>query len=305
LAGTLDFRDEDGLATTLAVLQKYVPNQGDLWGFTLDLLGRLGDAYGDRVDDWDSDLAHVSYTALIDTLGRRLAELHRALARTGVGPAFEPEPVTAADPGAWRERLHGDALATLARLEAQLKNLSDQARAMGEELLARRPQLLARIMDPLPGDLDLLKIRCHGNLHLGQVLVVGNDVVMIDFEGEPTGGLDAARLKECPLIDVAGILRSLQYAAAHTLTLVSQDHPAERERMADPLTRWSIAMSERFLAAYREAAADARLYPPAAEQTDVLLRHFMLRKALYEVRYELHNRPEWAAIPIQGVVELL
>jgi maltose alpha-D-glucosyltransferase/alpha-amylase len=305
LAGTLDFRDEDGLATTLAVLQKYVPNQGDLWGVTLDLLGRLGDAYGDRVDEWDSDLAHVSYAALIDTLGRRLAELHRALARTGVGPAFEPEPVAATDPGAWRERLHADALTTLARLEAQLQNLSDQARAVGEEFLAASSLLLARLMDPLPADLDLLKIRCHGNLHLGQVLVVGNDVVMIDFEGEPTGGPGAGRLKECPLIDVAGILRSFRYAAARTLTLVSQDHPAERERMADPFARWSGAMSERFLAAYREAAADARLYPPAAEQSDLLLRHFMLRRALYEIRYELHNRPEWVAIPLQGVLELL
>ncbi|WP_242523004.1 hypothetical protein [Thiocystis minor] len=162
LAGTLDVRGEDGITTTLAVLQKYVPNQGELWGFTLDLLGRLSDAYGDRIEDRDADLAQISYATLVDTLGRRLAELHQALARPGVDPAFEPEPVTAADLDAWRARLRADALETLARLEAQLKNLAEPAPGLGEELLARREPLLAQIMDPLPPGLDLLKIRCHG-----------------------------------------------------------------------------------------------------------------------------------------------
>jgi maltose alpha-D-glucosyltransferase / alpha-amylase len=305
LAGTLDYRDSEGLTRTLAVLQGYVPNQGDLWGVTLDLLSRLCDSYGARLDEWNEDLAQLNYVNLVDTSGRRIAELHQALTRPGGGPAFDPEPLTDADRDAWRDRVKEEARETLVRLDTQLDDLPEGARRLGEALLAQRQALTARISEPFPEGLDLLKLRCHGNLHLGQLLAVGNDVLITDFEGEPARPTSEKPVKQSPLLDVGGMVRSFQYAAGRALMLASRDRPAEPDRLAGPLSLWSAAMIERFLAAYGEAAAGSRLYPDNPDHAAVLIRHFALEKALYEIRYELHHRPDWAGIPIQGVLDLL
>jgi maltose alpha-D-glucosyltransferase/alpha-amylase len=305
LVGFLEYRGPDGELISLAVLQEYVPNQGDLWQTTLDLLDRLGDEYGDRSEDWDTDPAQLSYATLVDTLGRRIAELHRALARTGGGEEFDPEPVTNADLAALREGIQHESQVTLERLGRHLSNLPQAVRAQTEALLGRREELAARIKDLVPASLDTVKTRCHGDLHLGQVLVVENDVVVIDFEGEPARPLDERRAKQCPLVDVAAMVRSFHYAAANALELMSRDQPAEQGRLAEPIARWSLEMTQRFLTAYEKAAAGSPSFPKSPQQARDLIQLFTLQKALYEIRYELANRPSWVGIPVDGVAAFL
>jgi maltose alpha-D-glucosyltransferase/alpha-amylase len=305
LVGFLEFRSSDGELISLAVLQEYVPNQGDLRQTTLDLLDRLGDEYGDRSEEWDADPAQLGYATLVDTLGRRIAELHRALTRMGGGEAFDPEPLTDADLATLREDIEQEARATLQRLGRHLPDLPQAERVQAEALLGRRDDLTARIADLTPAGLEAVKTRCHGDLHLGQVLVTENDIVVIDFEGEPARPLAERRAKQCPLVDVAGVVRSFHYAGGNALERLARDHPSDRERIAGPIARWRLQMIRRFLAAYEETASGSPSFPRDSQQAQDLIRLFTLQKALYEIRYELDNRPTWVGIPIQGVADFL
>lgn len=305
LAGTLEYRDATDTSTTLGVLQGFVPNQGDLWGFTLELLGRLCDAYGARAEAWDSDLAQLNFGALVETLGRRVAELHRALSAPGGGPDFDPEPLTRADLEAWRARLQTEARETLEALRGQAGVLAESARPLADWLVANEDALMSVVEVAIPEPLEAVKTRCHGDLHLGQVLVVGNDVVIIDFEGEPVRPLEERRAKQSPLLDVAGVIRSFHYAAASISEQIARDHPAGPELVAAPLTHWRMQMVRRFLDAYAESAAGAPFYPASEDQAQALIRLFTLQKALYETRYELGNRPHWTHIPLADVLALL
>jgi len=305
LASSLEYRSSEGVPITLAVLQGFVSNQGDLWGLTLDLLGRLGDEYGDRTEEWDSDPAQLRYAGLVDTLGRRIAELHSALTAPGGGEAFDPEPITAADLGSWRKQIQEEARETLDHLDRQRSVLPETLYAAVEELCGRGDELAAWITQRTPANLSSVKTRCHGDLHLGQVLAVGNDVVIIDFEGEPARPLAERRAKQCPLVDVAGMVRSFHYAAGNTLELMCRDHPGERARLAEPLERWRTEVTGRFVSAYAAAAAGSPAYPESAQQAAAVIKLFALQKALYEIRYELRNRPQWTGIPIAGVQALL
>jgi len=303
LAGSISYvAGHDEEPTTVALLQGYVPNQGDLWAFTLDLLARLGD---ERVEEWLTHPAQLNYAALIETLGRRIAELHRALAQPGGGSAFDAEAIAEGYLNGWQTQIQDEAQATLEQLEHALGELEGSAHIAAERLLVRADSVKARIDELTPASVDAVKTRIHGDLHLGQVLVVENDVVVIDFEGEPARPLPERRMKQCPLVDVAGLLRSFDYAAANLLARIGDEHPAESERLSGPVIEWRDAMTHRFLDAYREAAAGSPTWPAAEGNADHLIRLFTLQKALYEIRYELGNRPKWASIPIEGTLALL
>jgi maltose alpha-D-glucosyltransferase/alpha-amylase len=239
------------------------------------------------------------------TLGRRLAELHRALAHPGGGEAFEPEPITAADLTLWRERICEEAEQTLGLLSGKLSDPLEKTHALVQSLLARRGSLMARITKLIPTDLDSVKTRCHGDLHLGQVLVVRNDVVIIDFEGDPSQPLVDRRAKQCPLVDVAGITRSFDNVARTALELMCRDHPSERGRLREPLLRWSRQMIQRFLATYGEAARGAPSQPRSARQAQDLIRLFCLQKGLAEIRYAVSYTPESVGTPIEGLLASL
>jgi maltose alpha-D-glucosyltransferase/alpha-amylase len=307
LAGTLLWRDPEGPGTvaTLALVQGYVPNQGDLWQHSLAHLERLCAEYGARPEpEWVSDAAQVAYAGLVGTLGRRTAELHRALARPGGGPAFDPEPIREGELAAWGAGIRREADLTLERLARGAEALPEGAREAARALGERGGELAARIADLLPVRLAAVKTRYHGDFHLGQVLVVENDVVLVDFEGEPARGLEERRAKHSPLRDVAGMLRSFDYAAYAVLDRVSAERPDERPRLEPLIGRWRREMSERFLAGYREAAAGAPFYPDEGEAPR-LLDLFALEKALYEVRYELDQRPDWVGVPLRWLLRFL
>ncbi|WP_426955842.1 maltose alpha-D-glucosyltransferase [Muricoccus radiodurans] len=287
---------KDGTPVTLMLLQGFVRNQGDGWGWTLDWLARAAD----QPTEGDAEDSLSGYLAFIAALGRRLAELHAALAAPSDDPAFAPEVAGEASRAAWAE-------GAIAQLEPALdllagaKDLSPEDAALAESLVSRR-EVLKAVAQRLAQSADgALMTRVHGDFHLGQVLVAQGDAVLVDFEGEPARTLEERRAKGSPLRDVAGLLRSLDYAAAAAATALSTA-PAERRDAL--LARFRTEASATFEAAYREVeAASPTPWAPAATR-DALQDLFLLEKAAYEIRYEAANRPAWLPIPLRGLAAL-
>jgi len=305
--GALEYMGADGRTMTLALVQSYVANQGDGWDYTLGYLERfLRDVAttDGAVDAPDVLAVHGGFLALIGTLGRRTAELHRALAtRTGAA-AFDPEPLSAEDVAGYRTHAAGDATATLALLRERLGALPPGAQADAESLLRAADTLQASIAERRfvgeGGSGAALKSRYHGDYHLGQVLVKDNDFVIIDFEGEPARSFEERRAKSSPLRDVAGMLRSFNYARWSALRRVAQS-PEEAEKLAAPAVAWEQATRDAFMKGYAGTLAQPDGAPIDAE----LLALFELEKALYELRYELNNRADWVQVPLHGVLALI
>jgi maltose alpha-D-glucosyltransferase/alpha-amylase len=304
LAGALEYISNDGEARLLALLQGYVANQGDGWTHSLEYVQRHLEQHrttpaGDAVPV----NAHEAYLALMRVLAVRTAELHRALARPTRDPAFAPQPLTRDDIDAYRQRATDEARNALGMLKSGLEQVPPADRDRAGTVLAQGEQLLARI-EALSGQVPQgLKTRIHGDYHLGQVLVTRNDFVIIDFEGEPGHSLEQRSAKHSPLRDVAGMLRSFSYVQHSALRNVAHNE-AEGVKLAPLARAWEVEVRAAFLSAYDAAARDAKLYGPEAPQAGSgLLGLFELEKALYELRYELGNRPGWAGIPLQGILE--
>ncbi|MGF6346560.1 maltose alpha-D-glucosyltransferase [Variovorax sp. W2I14] len=294
--GALEYMTHDGRTMTLAMVQSYMANQGDGWDYTLGYLERflrdVATTDGNAPEATEVADVHGGFLALMATLGRRTAELHRALAtRTGAA-AFDPEPLAPADHAGFKAHAAEDATATLALLRDRIDLLPGAAQADARTLLEAADALQAGIASRRPVEGVGVKTRYHGDYHLGQVLVKDNDFVIIDFEGEPARTFDERRTKGSPLRDVAGMLRSFNYARWSALRRVAQS-PEEAERLAAPAIAWEQATRAAFLAGYGDAV-----------DTE-LLALFELDKALYELRYELNNRTDWAQVPLHGVLALI
>jgi maltose alpha-D-glucosyltransferase/alpha-amylase len=301
VAGVLEHAAADGAVTTLALLQAYVENDGDGWSYTLDYLERFLDAHRTATEPVPQDV-HGGYLALVQTLGTRTADLHRALARQTGDPAFDPEPFGPADLEDWKRRVREELQETLAAVEAHRREMTVPVRLDAQELLDARERLLARIDAAAAPPSGTLKTRLHGDYHLGQVLLVKNDFAIIDFEGEPGRTLAERRAKHWPLRDVASMLRSFDYARWTALRRVAQGDE-EAARLEPLATGWADEARGAFLGAYEEALQGAGLFAAFGEARD-LLALAELEKALYELRYELGNRPGWVGIPLAGVLAL-
>ncbi len=307
LAGVLEYFGNDGQVRLLAMLQAFVANQGDGWTYALEYLKRHLEQY--RTTPTTDALpanAHEALLEMVRVLATRTAELHRALAQPTRDPAFSPQPLGRVDILAYRQRAIEEAKQALDLLAAQLDAIVGTDRERAGAVLERRAEIMARI-ESIAGESETgLKIRIHGDYHLGQVLVTRNDFVIIDFEGEPGHSLEARRAKQSPLRDVAGMLRSFAYAQQSALRAVAHNE-AEAGRLA-PLARlWETEVRGAFLAAYEAAAGGAgstgaALFS-ALKPQEGLLGLFELEKVLYELRYEIGNRPTWAGIPLQGILD--
>jgi len=302
LAGTLEYLGSDGQTRVLAMLQAYVANQGDGWTYALEYLRRHLEEHrtAPATDDLPVD-AHKAFLILIRTLGQRTAELHRALASGSGNADFAPEPLAPADFEAYRARALAEARGALALLKSNLEQIPATDRAKANEVLAQQEQLLARLAAAATQEGKGRKIRIHGDYHLGQVLVTRNDFVIVDFEGEPGHSLEERRAKQSPLRDVAGMLRSFSYVEHSALRNVAHDE-VEFAKLAPLAHAWARQVREAFLGAYDAEARRAALYGSFTPGQG-LLGLFELEKALYELRYELSNRPAWAGIPLQGILE--
>ncbi|HVH75074.1 MAG TPA: maltose alpha-D-glucosyltransferase [Stellaceae bacterium] len=292
----------------LGVLFGFVRNQGDGWTQSLNYLSRHLDDALVAGGTGSSELGDpdLFFLALARQLGIRTAEMHRALAEFGAGdPAFAPEPITAEDVALWRAELERDAKAMLDALAHAEERLSERARPLASALLLARERLFALIGRLIADGVEADKTRYHGDFHLGQVLVVQNDFFVIDFEGEPARPIEARRRKSSPLRDVAGMIRSFDYAVGAAVRQLAEARPASEPRMRQLAEAWRQRAVDGLRAAYRKTMRGSRAYPPNKRQARELLQFFMLEKAVYEVSYELANRPGWIDIPLKGVLALL
>jgi maltose alpha-D-glucosyltransferase/alpha-amylase len=292
----------DGTPNTLMLAQGFVRNQGDGWGWTQDWLQRAVDEAA--LTDSPPEDPFAGYLAFATALGQRLGELHAALARPTENPDFAPEAASENDRAAW-------AAGALAQLDPALDLLSGRAlpadaAPFAERVLAKADALREATWRLAQSAVGALKTRVHGDFHLGQVLVAQGDAVIVDFEGEPARPLEERRAKGSPLRDVAGLLRSFDYAA-HMATATEASGAATAapsERRAALIARWQQEAERAFLDAYREVEASAENPWVPGEAAAALLDLFLIEKAAYEIRYEAANRPAWIGVPLRGLAAL-
>jgi maltose alpha-D-glucosyltransferase/alpha-amylase len=306
LLGGLERIAADGTPWALAAAHAVVENQGDGWA---RLVGDLEREFEEYLLGADGELElaerHALNLALIATLGQRSAEMHRAFCHPTDDPAFTAEPVTAADLAAWRDAAAGRAEQACAALERVRDQLDGDDRLAAERILTRAADLateIERAANVAPGG---VKTRTHGDYHLGQVLVARNDFYIIDFEGEPLAGLEQRRRKTSALRDVAGMLRSLDYAATAAARSVTDHDESRTDAVRTHAVEWRDEAQRVFMASYREALGDCPVWPADGATAVAVLRLFSLEKALYEVGYEAANRPAWLRVPLEGVLGLL
>ena len=289
--------DADGTPNTLAIVQGVIQNQGDAWTWVLDNLRRaVEDA---ALTDSAASADYQVLDTFVGTIGRRLGELHRALAAPSDDPAFSPVEAGEEAVAAWRRSIGAEVAHALDALDAQRGMLDDDAAALAAAVLDKRQATLAAVEKLAEAGLGTLMTRVHGDFHLGQVLVSGPDAFIIDFEGEPVKTLDERRAKASPLRDVAGLLRSLDYAAAAVSGIEENAGPQpvreRRQALLDAFRRESAAA---FLRHYHAAATGVDTGEEV--EADPLLDLMLLEKAAYEIGYEVANRPKWLSIPLGG-----
>jgi maltose alpha-D-glucosyltransferase / alpha-amylase len=327
MAGWLAYRGA-GEPAAVGLLQQYVTNQGDAWQYSLDQVGAFYErsaASEDAAPEAAVDVASLFEAAAAEPpeevrgltapyldsawqLGARTAELHAALAARTDNPAFAPEPFNPFYQRALFQNMRNQVSDALALLAARLDTLPAELRADARMAVELRTEILGRLRRLLSQPIDASRIRVHGDYHLGQVLWTGRDFVIIDFEGEPGRPLSERRHKRSALVDVAGMLRSFHYAAFGTLLserVGDAIRPEDVPRL-EPWGRfWYRWAAVTFLRGYLHAA-QGQVFLPAAEPAAAgLLEAAMINKVSYELAYELNNRPDWLAIPLRGLFELL
>ncbi|KPK08319.1 MAG: alpha-amylase, partial [Gemmatimonas sp. SG8_28] len=324
VVGSVEYRRVDQEPLTMGVVHTFVPNEGDAWRYTLDAVDHYfervltGTADGGAPVERPGSVLSVDvaeyppvigemvgiYLESARLLGQRTAELHVALGSRDDDPAFAPEPFTGLYQRSLYQSLRSKAELSLTLLGKRVRSLPPDVRGIGEAVLNGRDAIMTRFRTVTQRQLTGMRIRCHGDYHLGQVLYTGRDFVILDFEGEPALSLGQRRLKRSPLVDVAGMLRSFDYAAESAL-LDGRVRPEDVETLKPWMDEWRYWVSRSFLDAYRETAAPTGLLPRNVEDVRLLLECYQLEKALYEVTYELNHRPSWSRIPLRGIRDLL
>jgi maltose alpha-D-glucosyltransferase/alpha-amylase len=309
LLGSVVYRGADGGRTAIAVLQQFVQNQGDAWSRTVETLKRELDAAALMTEGGAEHLqeALADHRPLVRILGQRTAELHLAFATATDDPAFAVEPFTAEDMRLAAADAKAQGARAFAALDRFLPGAQDGARVAIEALLARREECGALIAGlaaaPVPG---AVKTRVHGDFHLGQVLIAQSDVMLVDFEGEPSRPVEERRAKSSPLRDVAGMLRSFAYASETAARDVGQRFVGSDTARVTALAETARRFGEtNFLESYEATVRGTPVFVEDEAGRRDLLRLHLLGKALYEINYEADHRPDWIETPVRGVLSLL
>jgi maltose alpha-D-glucosyltransferase/alpha-amylase len=319
--GSVTYEQPGAEPTALAVAHAFVANQGTAWDLFADhvdavfdqvltappplpplppahVLDRVGaEAPAEVVALMAGDLRHAR------RIGQRTGEIHALFAR-GVARDFAPERFSPMH----QQSLFQGARALLVRTGETLARLRPtlppEVVADADAMLAAQGTIEARLRAMTGPLLDTVRVRAHGDLHLGQVLHTGDDFMIIDFEGEPARPLRERRYKRSPLRDVAGMLRSFDYVAAAAL-LRGRQRSQDIERLRPWAAHWVAWMSAAYVAGYLEVPGVEAMMPPAPADRRLLLDFYTLEKCVYEINYELNNRPAWLPIPIRGLLDLL
>ena len=329
LAGSLEYQDDGGRVSTMGILQEFVRNEGDAWSHALEHAHR----FFDRVltshpscPPAESDFPHQgllagfkteptplvrelcdNYLELARLLGQRTGEMHRALASSVDVPELAPEPFSELYQRSVYQGMRSYSRKAFRLLRNRLKLLPEDVQADALTLLLLEQEILDRFQLIVGHKLGGARIRCHGDYHLGQVLFTGKDFMIIDFEGEPTRPFSERRIKRTPLRDVAGMLRSFDYASQTILLnqIAGIVQESELRNVQTWARYWSTWVGAQFLDSYVDTVRDASFTTTEPGEMQVLLQVALLEKAVYELAYELNNRPSWVRVPLSGILQLL
>jgi maltose alpha-D-glucosyltransferase/alpha-amylase len=324
VAGSVEYRPFRGEPMTLAVLHGQVPHQADGWGYTRDALGLyferaltlqippeelpvpsrpLLELAAEDVPALPQEVIG-SFLASVELIGRRTAELHRALASDPNDPAFAPEPYTTLTQRGMYQSLRSQARRAMEQLRKGLKALPDEVRPLAQEVLDREAGLLELARTILDGRIAAQRTRVHGDYHLAQLLFTGKDFVIADFEGEPARPLSDRRRKRSPLRDVASMLRSFDYVTQSALA-DGRLRPEDAARLAPWARMWHLWVSVEFVRSYLAATDRAAFLPEGRDDRSLLLDFHLLKRAVNELRYELADGSARVRVPLHALRQLL
>ncbi|MCI0485002.1 MAG: maltose alpha-D-glucosyltransferase [Blastocatellia bacterium] len=325
-AGAIGVTREGAQPSVLALVQEYVPNNGDAWAMTLEAVGRYFErvlSMGEEIRNvpqappslLDVDYSEASplieecvqgfYLEMSRLLGHRTGEMHLALASRTDDPDFRPEPYSMLYQRSVYQSMRSLTRRTLQLINKNLNKLPDALAGELRAIVASEPQIMNCLGKIKEKKLSAAKIRIHGDYHLGQVLYTGKDFMIIDFEGEPVRPVSERRLKRSPFRDVAGMVRSFHYAAYSGLLQNSAIRPEDQALLEPWIEPWYRYVSSAFLDSYLQTVGGAGFLPTDREELEIMFQAFLLEKAVYEIGYELNNRPDWAIIPARGVSYIL
>jgi len=327
LAGSLEYVRANDETVTVAILQGFVHNQGDAWKYSLEAFDQFsmrcraqqsGREYaltpaGTLTEMAQKDIPPLvreligPYLNSVARIGQRTGELHVALANVHDNPDFTPEPFSLEYRRSRYASMRRLASQTCSLLKGRFSGLPSETEQEARRVVSEEPRILDRFRAFLELETCALRIRCHGDYHLGQVLWTGQDFLISDFEGEPARPLSERRMKHTPILDVAGMLRSFYYVPYAALSRQQANFFAEGVGgRLDPWIRfWYGWVSLEFLKSYFRVVERASFWPESQGELQVLLDAHLLEKAVYEVSYELNHRPEWVRIPVRGLWEIL
>ena len=306
LLGSVELVEGDK-TSAIAIVHAFVANQGDAWTVTAAYLDRFVEeqrllASSEHPGESEEQIPYLRYMSQI---GRRTAEMHLALASHDDVADFAPEPTRPEDVTRWIEDIVARAERVFEALRQKRDTLREADRLLVDQAMAQRMTLREHLGALLPATIDGLNIRHHGDFHLGQILIVKDDIFTIDFEGEPRRSQAERRRKAPGARDVAGLIRSVDYSATAAMERALKVAPDEQGKLGAALAAWRERSTAAFLAAYREIMTGQRLWPADLRAAEQLLSFFLLEKAFYEIEYELAYRPDWLRVPLMGMLRIL
>lgn len=324
--GTIEYRRHGHEPVVIGMLQTFIPNEGDAWVYTLDWIGRYFGRILARKDEIQGtsivpsslfDIAFQEipilfqeliggvYLEMVALLGKRTAELHLQLSSETEDVNFVPEPFSVSYQRSLYQSMQVLTKKVFSLLKKNVKNLPDNLKELANEILNFDKEIMARYSVLFRRKLSAMKIRIHGDYHLGQVLYTGNDFVIIDFGGETAKTLGERRLKRSPLRDVASMMRSFHYAAHTALLKRDSVRPEDIPALEPWLNLWYRYVGGAFLRSYLDTAGNTPFIPKDREELSIMLKAYLLERAVYELGHELINRPEWIIIPLRGIKYLM
>ncbi|MDO5577604.1 MAG: putative maltokinase, partial [Fibrobacter sp.] len=325
-AGALQYKKSKSETYTIAILQGYVENSGNAWTLFSGFVSRFfeqvlsSDYRGTLSTDTFIPLVNISsvnvppvltdmvgelFMELITLLGRRTAEMHIALCQQVSMPEFSPEPFTQLYQRSLFQSMQGLVLRTFGELEKHKKNVPKEFLDDVETVLELKGQVIDSLRRIVKKKISSLKIRIHGDYHLGQVLYTGKDFIIMDFEGEPARPLSERKLKRSPFMDVAGMIRSFHYVAYSTLFQKTTFRETDLPVLEAWISPWYHYISGLFLNSYLQTANAAPFIPSNTNDVTTLIQTYLLEKAVYELGYEMNNRPDWLLIPLRSIESLI
>ncbi|MGM1056911.1 MAG: maltose alpha-D-glucosyltransferase [Bacteroidota bacterium] len=323
--GAIEYNPSEKNTIILGMMQDLIPNQGDAWDYTKDSLERffervltkkdidielaagpltLSLPYQDLPQSY-KDLIGVIFPERVYLLGQRTAEMHQALASQPEEKDFEPEPFSLHYQRSLFSSLQSLTRNAFQNLQKNLKNLPEEFRDEAKEVLEMKSDVLKCFKRVYKHKIPIMKIRTHGDYHLGQVLWTGKDFIIIDFEGEPARAFSERRLKRSPLRDIAGMVRSFHYAAYSSIMEPEFNQQKKEKDLEKWAESWYYHVTRMYLQGYLDTVGESNFIPKEQEDFDILMETFLLEKAVYELNYELNNRPDWLLIPLRGIKSII